>query len=267
MVGAHNAIWAYGIKSKKYKINRMHSFHDYKEAKKLYASLSLPPFKIVLTGTGRVSQGAAQVLKDAGVKRVSASAFLKQSFDHPVFTQLGPKQYVKKKEGASFIHLVDFFRNPTLFESRFEPYSRVADVMINGIYWDPKSPAFFTAEDMADPTFSIQLISDVTCDIAPDSSIPGTLRSSTIADPIYGYDAKTNSEVNAFSSKSIDVIAVDNLPNELPRDASLAFGRQFIKHVFPEMFNKTSRMLKEATIADKGKLTKYYKYLENYVAG
>ena len=138
--------------------------------------------------------------------------------------------------------------------------------MINGIYWDPKAPAFFTREEMMQPDFRIQVIADISCDIAPEASVPCTLRASTIADPVYGYDPRTNRETQPYQTGSIDVMAIDNLPNELPRDASETFGNQFINHILPQFFNgDEGNVLKRATITRDGLLTENFWYLQEYV--
>ena len=139
--------------------------------------------------------------------------------------------------------------------------------MINGIFWDNQAPPFFTVMDMRQADFNIQVIADVTCDIAPVSSIPSTLRASTISDPVFGFDPLTGKEVPAFSPDCIDMMTIDNLPNELPRDASQAFGDQFLEHVLPQLADPNSEMLKRATIAEKGQLGRDFSYLVEYVAG
>lgn len=266
MVGAHNGIMAYGRRTGKFSLKRMKDCLDYAEAKTVYRQLNLPPMKVALTGTGRVGQGAATVLQDMGIRRVSPQEFLDEVFAEAVFTQLDPVDYAARKDGTAF-NKGDFYQNPHLYKSIFEPYYRVADVMINGIYWDKNAPAFFTKEEMRRPDFNIEMIADITCDIAPDSSIPSTLRSSSIADPVYGYDPATERETEPYQPRSIDVMAIDNLPNELPRDASKAFGRQFIAHVLPELLKGESAMIERATIAENGRLGRYFQYLEGYVRG
>ncbi len=139
--------------------------------------------------------------------------------------------------------------------------------MINGIFWNKKAPAFFTREEMCRPDFRIQVIGDVTCDIAPVSSIPSTLRASTIENPVYGYDPATGAETAPYQASSVDVMAIDNLPNELPRDASKAFGAQFIQHIIPELLKERSEMIERATIAENGRLGRHFQYLEGYVRG
>jgi hypothetical protein len=138
--------------------------------------------------------------------------------------------------------------------------------MLNGIYWDKRIPAFFSKEDMKRSDFTIRVIADVTCDIAPDSSIPSTIRASSIENPIYGYDPLLCQETEPFQNNCIDVMAVDNLPNELPRDASEDFGNQLISKVWPELNQADSRMIYEGTIALDGDLNKPFEYLSDYVS-
>lgn len=264
MVGAHNAILAFGRRTGEFTLKRMKDCHDYGEAKSIYNNLDWPPMKIVLTGTGRVGMGAAQVLIDMGIKQISPDDFLKKNYAHAVFTQLLCDNYVARKDGKEF-NKKDFYKNPHLYKSTFKPFTEVADVMINGIYWDQRAPQFFTQKEMNQPNFNIKVIADVTCDIAPVSSIPSTLRASTIENPIFGYDPEKGCETTPFAPNSIDMMTIDNLPNELCRDASTSFGQQFIQHILPELFKDKSEILERAIVAEKGRLGKYFQYLQNYV--
>ena len=266
MVGAHNALYTYGERTGAFRLKRMKDCHDYAEAQEVYHQLQLPPVKIVLTGTGRVGQGAAQVLHDMGIRQVAHDDFLTESYDEPVFTQLRVQHYVARKDGKPY-ETREYYLDPTPFHSIFAPYYRAADIMINGIYWDKRAPAFFTREEMCREDFRLQVIADVTCDIAPDSSIPSTLRPSTIADPVYGYDPHANTETAPHQPGSIDVMAIDNLPNELPRDASRAFGEQFMDYVLAEFLDEQSDILDRATITRCGKLTERFRYLQDFVEG
>lgn len=266
MVGAHNGIMTYGMRTGQFSLKRMHECHDYAEAKEIYKNTSLPAMKIVLTGTGRVGQGAEEVLLDMGIRKVEPKAFLEQEFDEAVFTQLICSDYAAKENGAEF-NKKDFYTNPKTYKSIFAPYTKVADVMINGIYWDNDAPAFFTLDEMQAADWNIKTIADVTCDIAPVSSIPSTLKASTIADPIFGFDPNTGKEAAPFQENIIDMMTIDNLPNELPRDASASFGSQFIEHVLPEFLKEESAMLERATVAENGALGKHFAYLQDYVDG
>jgi alanine dehydrogenase len=266
MVGAHNGIWTYGKKTRQFDLPRMKDCLNYLAVKEFYKKISLPSIKIVLTGYGRVASGAASVLEDMGIKRVEPFDYLHNSFPLPVYTQLDVTEYVERKDGKSFNN-EQFYRDPTPFFSVFPQYARTSDIMINGIYWDPKAPAFFTKEEMKKPDFRIKVIADITCDIAPKSSIPSTLRATTIADPVFGYDVQLMEETLPYSDNSIDVMSVDNLPNELPRDASEAFGTQFMKHILPCLIDDPANnpVLRRATITENGKLEDNFQYLEDYV--
>lgn len=264
MVGAHNTLWAFGKRTRLFELPRMKDLYDYAAAKKIYARLKLPPVRIVLTGVGRVGQGAARVLRDMDILCVAPSEFLTNEYNQPVFTQLDCHHYVMRKDGHPFKRK-DFHTHPTQFRSAFHPFTRVSDLMINGIYWDTQAPPFFSAQDMTAPDFRIRGIGDVTCDIAPESSIPATLRATTIDDPVFGYDPQNREETQAFREGVIDLMTIDNLPSELPRDASEAFGEQFIEHVLPELNDlQHSPMLSRATIAMNGNLGPCFHYLKHY---
>jgi alanine dehydrogenase len=265
MVGAHNALYAYGERTQAFRLRRMKDCRDYAEAKMLYRHMQWPPVKIVLTGTGRVGRGAAEVLRDMGIREVDAETFVQKDFQEAVFTQLRAREYVRHQEGLPF-EPRHYYAHPGEYESAFAPFAAAADIFINGIFWDNRAPVFFTREMMRQPDFRIRTIADVTCDIAPVSSVPSTIRPSTIAAPVYGYDPHTGEEVTPYQEHRIDVMAIDNLPNEMPRDASTAFGQMFLDRVLPEFFKSHSPVLERATIADKGALCPLFAYLEDYVA-
>ena len=265
MVGAHNALWTYGQRTGKFQLPRMKDCYDYKEAVSIYQKTTFPPLRIVLTGSGRVGTGAARVLEDMGIRRVSPKEYLEKVFDEAIFTQLDGEDYAKRKDGSPYVKS-DFYKNPEQYISAFASYIEVSDIMVNGIYWDNNAPVFFTLDDMQKPSFNIEVIADVTCDIAPISSIPSTIESSTIADPVFGFDPKTRQKCPPFQANCVDMMTIDNLPNELPRDASTAFGEQFIEYILEELLStEPSEMLAKATIAADGHLSKHFQYLDDYV--
>ena len=267
MVGAHNGVMAYGRRTGLFDLPRMKDFYNYEEARQFYSQkLSLSPIRIVLTGTGRVGQGASQVLKDMGIRQVSPNDFLVKTYKEPVFALLMSDDYATRKDGSAF-DKDDFHLSPDLFKSTFLPFTKVCDLMINGVYWDNKAPSFFTLDDMRAADFSIQVIADITCDIAPISSIPSTIKASTIANPVFGFDPQTEQETAPFQTHAVDMMTIDNLPSELPRDASEAFGQMFIERVLPELMNPMSEVIKRATIAKDGHLEGHFGYLEGFVRG
>jgi hypothetical protein len=264
MVGAHNALWTYGQRTGAFTLPRMKDCFDYEQAKKCYQQTQFPAVKIVVTGSGRVGQGAAEVLRDMGIREVLPEDFLSQNFGEAIFTHLHSRHYMSRLDGTPFIS-DDFYLHPELFESHFSIFANASDIFINGIYWNPKAPPFFDKADMRQPTFNIRVIADVTCDLAPESSIPSTLKASTIANPVFGYDPFTESETEPFQAHVIDMMTIDNLPSEMPRDASAYFGAQFIQDILPAFFQPHSEVLRRATVAENGQLTPPFQYLQNYV--
>ncbi len=265
MVGAHNAIWTYGQRTGLFTLPRMKDCFDYAAAKMHYQKLQLPPVRIVVTGTGRVGQGAVEVLRDMGIREVSPTDFLRQYFmDEAVFTHLSSRHYMARKDGKPFDYN-DFYAHPGHYDSAFGAYATCCDIFINGIFWDTRSPLFFTKEEMRQPDFRIRVIADVTCDLAPTSSVPSTLRASTIADPVFGYNPFTESESEPYQPHTIDMMTIDNLPSEMPRDASAYFGAQFIDRILPELLNGHSEVIERATITRHGMLQPRFQYLERYL--
>lgn len=266
IAGAHNGLMTYGNRTKAYDLPQMIKFKDMAEATAYYKTVNWPSMKVVLTGAGRVANGAAEVLENAGFQRLSPQEFLNNASEGPVFTQLACEDYVAPKaEGANYDQS-EFFAHPERYTSIFDPYTKVADLMINGIYWDNRAPQFFTAEEMKAEDFKIQVIADVTCDIAPAASIPSTLYASTIAEPVFGYDPKQAKAVAPYAPETIDMMTIDNLPNELPRDASMSFGEQFIASVLPEFLGlKDTKMIERASVTLNGQLGPHFQYLTNYL--
>ena len=265
IVGSHNAILTWGRREGEFLLKPMHQCHDWAEAQTYYQNLPLSNIKLVITGEGRVASGATEVLDLMNIKLVSPQAFLEKNIEESVYTQLTVKDMYRKL-GETFFDETHYYQHPEQYKSIFEPYTHTANIMLNGIYWDRRIPVFFTSEDMKQKDFTIRVIADVTCDIAPDSSIPSTIRASSIDEPIYGYDPVLEKETQPFQSHCIDVMAVDNLPNELPRDASEDFGNQLISKVWSQLNQTDSRMIYEATIALNGDLNKPYEYLRDYVS-
>ena len=175
MVGAHNALLTWGRRTNQFSLPRMYKLKDYQEAVDFYKQILWPPVKIVLTGTGRVGQGAASVLMDMGIRKTDVVTFLSQSFDEPVFVQLKSEDYLLRKDGSKF-NREHFHRFPSEYSANFTPFIEKSDIFINGIYWNFEAPIFFTKEEMMKDTFRIKVIADLTCDIAPVSSVPSTHR-------------------------------------------------------------------------------------------
>ncbi len=266
IVGAYNAFLAFGVKSGDYSLKPANECHDYKELKEELKKVKLPnDYKIIISGDGRVGKGAEEVLHTAGIYEVSPTDFLTSTRDEPIYTQLSVKEYNKRKDGAAFTK-GDLYTNPELFESDFKRFSDIGDMYIACHYWDADAPFIFSREDAKSPDFNLKIVADISCDI--DGPVASTIRPSTIDKPLYGYDPQTETEVDFMTKDAIGVMAVDNLPCELPRDASEDFGNELITKVLPSLINEDSEtIIERATICENGKLTSYFEYLQDYVDG
>ncbi|MCF6212922.1 MAG: NAD(P)-dependent oxidoreductase [Flavobacteriaceae bacterium] len=263
IVGAYNAVRTYGLKSQTFDIPKASELHDKQALIDTLKKIKLPAIKILLTGKGRVGNGAFEILNGMGLKQVDTQTFLTQNFDCAVFAQIDVEDYNKFKEDKIF-NQDAFFKNPTDFKSNFMRFAKVTDVYIAGHFYADGAPYIFTREDAKQPDFNISVVADISCDI--DGPVASTIRSTTIADPIYGYDPQTEQEVGFLNPKAIAVMAVDNLPCELPIDASDGFGEMFAKHVMPAFFNHDADgVLERARMTKNGKLTSKYNYLQDFL--
>lgn len=267
LVGAYNGFRTFGLREKLFELKPAHQCNDLVEMYLELDNINLPPIKIALTGDGRVAGGVLEVLEHLKIERISAEAFLNEKkVANPVYTQLLPGNYVQRKDRSAF-DLMHFFNHPEMYENAFKPFTKCTDLLIASAFWNPKSPVLFTADEMKKEDFKIAVISDITCDI--EGSIPSTKKASTIDDPFYDYNPKTGELETAFSNKNnVSVQAVDNLPCELPKDASLDFGRNLIEKVFSSLFGEdVDGIIQRASITKNGKLTERFSYLQDFADG
>lgn len=266
IVGCYNGFLAYGKKFDAYHLKPANQCFDRKEMDGELSQVKLPSnFKVVLTGLGRVGHGALEVIQTLGLKEVTPEAYLTETFDEPVYTQLNVTHYNERNDGAAFERR-EFYNDPAEFHSTFMNYAAVSDMYVACHYWDSRSPFIFTREDVKGENWNVKVVADISCDI--DGPVASTIRPSTIADPLYGYDPATEQEADFMAPNSVGVMAVDNLPCELPKDASEDFGNEFIKNVLPSLMNGDAEgILARATICENGELTNEYEYLRDYVNG
>lgn len=264
IVGCFNGLLGYGKKTNSYHLKRAHLCEDRQEMEEELHKLNLPnDFKLVITGGGRVAKGALEVIEKTNIKKVSPEDFLTNDFNFPVYTQLVIKDYVSRDDKKSFEKSA-FFANPVGHYSTFMKYAQVADLYVACHYWENRSPFIFSRKDMQNQNWKISIVADVSCDI--DGPVACTLRPSTITNPFYGYDPKTQKEVDFQSANSIGVMAVDNLPCELPKDASMEFGKMFIDFVLePLTGNDPESIIYRASETINGKLTPHFEYLQDYL--
>jgi len=264
IVGAYNGLWVYGNRYRKYSLRRAFECFDINDLKLELRKVKLPAIKIVLTGAGRVAKGAMETLDTAGIRKVGPQEFLTQTFDKPVYVQLSSADYHVRKEGGHF-NREEFHQSPELYNSDFPKFTKVSDILMAGAFWNPKASKLFTRQDMLDKNFKIKIVADITCDI--DGSVPTTKKPSSIIDPLYDYDPVTDSTTNPLSDENfITVMAVDNLPCELPRSASEEFGRDLIDRILkPLLGGDNEDIIGRATITRSGQLTQHFSYLDDYV--
>lgn len=263
IVGAYNGIRAYGLKYQSFQLPKAESLKDQKALIAELNKIQLPNIKILLTGKGRVGNGAKEMLDAMGLKRVNVAEYLSETFEEPVYCQIDASEYNKRKDGVRG-NKADFFANPQEYKSNFFRFAQVTDFYIAGHFYGDGAPYLYTREDAKHPEFKIKVVADISCDI--DGPVGTTIQPSTIADPIYGYHPQSESLVDYLDSEAIAVMAVDNLPAELPRDASDGFGEAFAKYVIPAFFNgDKDGILERARMTSHGKLTTHYNYLQDYV--
>ncbi|MBA6152792.1 NAD(P)-dependent oxidoreductase [Gelidibacter maritimus] len=265
LVGAYNGFRALGMRDGLFNLPKVETLADLNAVKMELDKIKIPPLKILLSGNGKVAYGAKEILDHLEIKEISDALYLTSEFTEPVYCMIDVMEYNKRKDGKVGTKL-QFYKDPSGYESNFLPYAKQTDMFIAGHYYGQNAPYLFTRKEAKLPDFRINLIADISCDI--DGPVASTLRASTIANPFYGYDAQSEKEVVFDAKDAITVMAVDNLPCELPKDASEGFGEMFLEHVLPAFFNQDERgILKRAKMTENGQLTKRYEYLQNYVDG
>ena len=262
IIGAYNGLMVYGKRHSLFSLKPAHLCLDYAEVISEVIVNKLPAIKMVVTGGGRVAKGAVEFLKQVRVREVTPQQYLNVNYDVPVFTQLNsPDLYVHPDKSEWDTH--HFYENGNEYRSQFLNYVRVSDLIINGIFWNESLPRLFEIDDLKRDDFKPRVIADISCDV--NGSVPITVRSTSITDPVLGWDIETSKEAGPYLESGIDVMAVGNLPNELPRDASHDFGAMLLQHVVPELLERNSHLIEKAIIAENGQLTTDFKYLSDYI--
>lgn len=261
VVGAHNGMMAYGNRTGSFHLGRVSDVKDYRQLIHTYFGLKLPIMKIAVTGSGRVAHGVLEIMNLMGIHEVEPFDFLHKQFEYPVYVDLKGRDLYERKDDGTY-NRIDFHEYPEEYKCSFSPFVKQTDVLMNGIYWDKNVPPLFTIEEFQHPEFRIKTIADITNDT--EGSVPINIGDSTIKDPIYGIDKTTLQRTEPYLPNSVDVMAIGNLPNELPRDASRYFGEMLIKFVLEDLVKGGSAILERATMLKKGNLTEPYHYLKEY---
>ena len=265
IVGAYNGFRAFGLKFELFNLAKAETLSGKEELITRLKRQTLPNIKIVLTGHGKVGMGAKEILDGIKIKQVSVDNFLSKIYSQSVYTQIDVLDYNKRLDGKILDNL-DFYKNPQEYTSNFERFTKVSDVFMAGHFHGNNAPDILTQEMLTASDCKIKVVADISCDV--DGPIACTIRASTIADPIFGYLPLENKEVPFTHPAAIVVMSVDNLPSELPKDASEGFGEMFMENVIPAFFNNDKDgILARAKITENGKLTEKFAYLQDYVDG
>jgi alanine dehydrogenase len=263
IVGAYNGFRAFGVKYDLFVLPKAETLKSREDLIVRLKRQILPNIKIVLTGHGKVGMGAKEILDGMKIKQVSPEDFLNKVYTQPVYTQIDILDYNKRLDGKE-ASKADFYKNPQEYTSNFERFSQVADIFMAGHFHGNNAPDILTREMLQSPKNKIQVVADISCDV--DGPIACTIKASTIAEPFFGYLASEHKEVPYSHPGSVMVMSVDNLPCELPKDASEGFGEMFMQHVIPAFFNNDKDgILQRAKITENGKLTPRFSYLQDYV--
>jgi saccharopine dehydrogenase (NAD+, L-lysine-forming) len=261
IVGAHNGMMAFGKRTGLFQLGRVGDVRDYRQLIHTYFGLKLPKIKIAVTGSGRVAHGLLEIMNLLGVNEVEPFDYLHRQYEYPVYVHLKGRDLYERKEDGTY-NRDNFHEHPEEYRCSFSPFVKQTDILLNGVYWDKTIPPLFSLDEFRNPAFKVQTIADITNDTG--GSIPINIGDSTIEEPVYGVDKITLQKTAAYLPGSVDVMAVGNLPNELPRDASRYFGEQLIKFVLEDLAKGGSPVLERATMLKKGVLTDEYSYLKEY---
>ncbi|MFH6771857.1 NAD(P)-dependent oxidoreductase [Gaetbulibacter aestuarii] len=265
IVGAYNGFRAWGLRYKSWNLPKAGTLANQAELIEQLQNIEVPNIKILLTGSGKVAKGAMEMLDAMNIKKVSVEEYLNNTYNEPVYCNADVLEYNKRID-HQVLDNKDFFVHPEAYVSDFMRLAKVTDFYIAGHFYGDGAPFLYTREDVKSPDFNIKVVADISCDI--DGPVATTIRPSTIAEPIYGYDPQTESETDFNNNNAITVMAVDNLPCELPQDASEGFGEQFLKNVLPAFFNDDKDgILQRAKVTENGLLTPRFTYLQDYVDG
>ena len=260
IVGCYNSLNLYLETDGQSPMPRAYELNSYKKLKENIKKRNFANARIIITGDGRVARGSLELIESANIQQVTPEEFLENNNTSAVFCNLPTSKYVSNKEDNDF-DLQHFINFPEKYISVLDKYLHSTNMLITSHYWDPKSPRLFKKNDIAKYT-KLKVIGDITCDI--NGSIPTTLKSTTIKNPYFYLNPITFEEVEK-NNDSLAIMAVDNLPSELPRDSSTEFGDGIVNEVLPFMIEKDDGRILNATITHNGQFLNKYQYLLNYI--
>ena len=260
IVGCYNSLNLYLLKTNQEQMPRAYELDSYEKLIENIKKKNFKNLKILVTGDGRVAKGVLEFLKLTNLKNITPKECISANNLSSYYCNLPTSKYVISKDNKQF-DLQHFIRFPNLYKSQLGSYMQNINLLISSHYWDPKSPKLFEKKDLFNFK-KLEVIGDITCDI--NGSIPTTIRSTTIKDPYFYLNIETFKEVEK-NYNDLAIMAVDNLPSELPRDSSEEFGNGIVNHVLPYIIEQDDGRIKKATITYNGKFLPSYNYIRDYI--
>jgi len=247
IIGTYNTLNLYLKLNNKRPLSRAFEINNYEQIKKLISNQNFNKIKILLTGSGRASKGAIEMLEHANIKQVPINDYLNKKYNEAIFSNISVRKHVERKDNKDISKIKNYLFN--------------TDMLIACHYWDPKIPKLFFPKHINEFK-KLKIIGDITCDI--NGSVPTTIRSTSIEKPYYSIDIDSMKEIS-LSNKGIAVMAVDNLPSELPRDASEEFGSSVVSEILPYLIDKDDGRISRATTTLNGKFCESFAYLNDFI--
>ena len=242
----------------------------------------LAPLVVGFAGYGNVSRGAQEIFDLLPHEEVAPgdlpALFTGRPDPHLLYKVVFKEEHtVEPISPGDRFDLQDYYAHPEKYRSRFASYLPYLTVLINAIYWEAKYPRLVTRSDLRDlfggpASPRLRVIGDISCDI--EGAIECTVKCTEPGDPVYVYNPLTGEVTDGYEGEGVVILAVDILPSELPREASIDFSavlRQFVPAIaradYTVPFDELDLPpeIKRAVIAYRGELTPGYRYLEQYI--
>jgi alpha-aminoadipic semialdehyde synthase len=240
---------------------------------------SISPVVIGIAGYGNVSNGAQEILDLFPVETISPSklgTLSSHASNHCIYKVVFTEEdMVKHNVHKDAFNLQEYYKYPEKYHSVFHTYVPHLTALINCIYWDERYPRLISKEFITHnyaPNFKLQVIGDISVDI--NGSIEFTEKITTPDNPCFIYHPPTDSITDGLFGEGIAVLAIDNLPCELPGESSHMFSETLLKFIplvvntdFRTNFQKCNLPpeIKRAVILYHGKLTPDYQYIDKFL--
>ncbi len=243
---------------------------------------AIVPLVVGFAGYGNVSRGAQEILDLLPVREIAPeelpSIIEKMTASRNVIYKVvfTEKDMVEPIDAGRPFNLQEYYEHPERYRSIFERYLPSLSVLANGIYWEPIYPRLLT-KDTAKAMYAegqphLRIIGDISCDV--EGAIECTVKATEPDDPVYVYDPVTDRAIMGVAGNGPVILAVDILPSELPREASVYFSgvlKPYVPTIARADFFGVLKScglpapIKRAVIAYRGELAPAYRYIEKHL--